>query len=374
MSFRIGTRIIGTTAIFLAVVAGLSRAREGVIDLKFQEPPASGSDVSRTLQSIVKVQGTGGLQQDALYLITHYGDRGKIFEEENRRTIRNPWRNDTWRHCSVFSAPGASSVLMGRNWDNQNVGSVILNLYHPASGYSSVFFSRAMDLGFPLNVDLEQIASTDFGRKLLLAPFYAVDGINERGLAVSLAGVREVTHQPKEGEDPVFVTYLVRKILDQAKSVEEAMRLAGRFVPFDLDRNSLNTHLFIADASGRSVILEYAEGRWNRTYPTESWQVLTNRPVSGVADSVLREKCSRYRGISEALESAGGRVDWKTGMKILQGAKQKGTTWSVVYSLPERELYFSVYQDWDTTYRLKAPFAPKAAASGSGAPSAGRPD
>jgi len=153
----------------------------------------------------------------------------------------------------------------------------------------------------------------------------------------------------------VFITFLIRKILDQTKTIEEAVDLVERYIPFDLDKNSLNAHLFIVDSSGRSVILEYVQDQWRKIYPDKSWQALTNRRIYNVSDANLRKKCRRYRSISETLENTKGNVAWKAGMKILQDVTQKGTTWSVIYSPPTKELYFSVYQKWDNIYHLKIP-------------------
>jgi hypothetical protein len=343
-----------TSVLLIMIPASISFGDE-IIDVRFGQPPVSDSDSSRSLQSLVKVQGTGGLCQDGLYLMTHYGDREVIFRKENQKAIDNPWRNDTWRYCSVFSTATENSVIMGRNWDNQNVGSIVVSLYHPPAGYSSISFSRAIDMGFPLNLDLDQIKSSELGSKLLLAPFYATDGINEHGLAVAVAGVKETTHKPKNGKKLVFVTFLIRKILDQAKSVEEAVNLVEKYIPFDLDRNSLNGHFMVTDSSGRSVILEYDQDRWRKIYGDKAYQVLTTKPIYNVTDTDLRERCWRYRSISETLESTKGNVDWKAGMKILQDVQQKGTTWSVIYSLPKKELYFCVYQNWDNIYHLQLP-------------------
>ncbi|UCE24663.1 MAG: linear amide C-N hydrolase [Candidatus Zixiibacteriota bacterium] len=343
-----------TLVLLLAVMASVS-AQIKITELNFNQPSPSDSDMSWTLQSLVKVQGAGGLYPDGLYLMTHFGDREEMFKAENQSAIDNPWKDDTWRYCSVFSKAAGDSVIMGRNWDNQNVGSIIVSLYHPTDGYSSISFARAIDMGFPLNLDLEKIKSSELGGKLLLAPFYATDGINERGLAVAVAGVKQTTHNPGSDKEPVFVTFLVRKILDRASNIEEAVSLVEDFIPFDLDKNSLNTHFLVADSSGRSVILEYAQDQWRTVYPDKSWQVLTNKPVYNVPDTDLRDKCWRYRSISETLENAETAVDWETGMKILQDVTQKGTTWSVVYSTPTRELFFSVYQTWDVIYKLRIP-------------------
>jgi hypothetical protein len=339
-------------AVLLLVISSLVSAEVEIIDLDFGQPPGTDSDTIRTLQSLVKVQGTGQFLEDGLYLMTHYGDREEIFDRENQHAIDNPLLYQTWRHCSVFSAIAENSVVMGRNWDNQNVGSIIVNLYHPPNGYSSIFFCRSIDLGFG-HKDLERHKSSMFGSKLLSAPFYATDGINEHGLAVSVAGVKETIHKPRPGKELVFITFLVRKILDQTKSVDEAVDLIERYIPFDIDKNMVSTHFFIVDSSGRSVILEYVEDRWRMIYGDGSRQALTNKPIYNVPDTTLRESCWRYRSISETLENAAGNMDWRGGMKILRDVSQKGTTWSVVYSPTEKDLYFSVYQKWDTIYHLK---------------------
>jgi len=346
-------KTIFLTVILLLMISGFVSAQDEIVDLKFGQPPASNSDTTRTLQSLVKVQGTGGLYQDGLYLITHFGDREDIFQKENQEAIDNPLINKTWRYCSVFSTTTENSVIMGRNWDNQNVGSIILSLSHPPKGYSSISFSRAIDMGFPLNMDLEQIKSSELGSKLLLAPFYAMDGINEHGLTVAVAGVKQTTHKPKSDKELVFITFLIRKILDQTKNIEEAVNLVEKFIPFDLDKNSLNGHFIVADSSGWSVILEYDQDQWRKVYADKSWQVLTTKPIYNVSDADLREKCWRYRSISETLDNTKGNVDWEAGMKILQDVEQKGTTWSVIYSPTTKELYFSVYQKWNIIYHLK---------------------
>ena len=340
-------------AISLLLISGFASARGEIIELSFGHPPVSNSDTSGTLQSLVKVQGTGQFCEDGLYLMTHFGNREEIFEVENQRLIDDPLIHQTWRHCSVFSTNAESPVIVGRNWDNQNVGSIIVSLYHPPKGYSSVSFCRSIDLGFG-HKDLEEHKSSMFGDKLLLAPFYAADGINEHGLTVAVAGVRQTTVKPKDGKESVSVTFLIRKILDQAKDVEEAVNLVERFIPFDLNENSLNAHFIVADSSGRSVVLEYAQDYWRKTYPDKAWQVLTTKPVYNVPDADSRQKCWRYRSISETLEKTEGNIDWKAGMRILQDVTQKGTTWSVVYSPHTKELYFSVYQNWDVVYHLRA--------------------
>jgi len=163
-------------------------------------------------------------------------------------------------------------------------------------------------LGFG-HKDLERHKSSIFGSKLLLAPFYAFDGINEHGLAVGVAAVKQVTLKPKSDKELVYAPFLVRKILDQTKNIDEVVNLVEKYIPFDLDKNSLSTHYFIVDASGMSVILEYVQDQWRKIYGDKSWHVLTTKPIYNVSDADLRKKCWRYRSIYETLENTKGNVD-----------------------------------------------------------------
>jgi hypothetical protein len=341
--------------ILLLLISGFTSAQDRLIELQFGELPDSKSDTTKTIQSLIKVQGEGGICQDGLYLLTNVGDREDLFFRENQRAIKDPLINHTWRFCSVFSIHNDNSVLMGRNWDNQNVGSIIVNLYYPTNGFSSISFSRAIDLGFPLNMDLEKIKSSELGNRLLLAPFYAMDGINEHGVAVAVAGLRQTTHKSSGNKQKVCVTFLMRKILDQTKSIDEAVKLIEKYVPFDLDKNSLNAHFIITDSSGRSVILEYDQDQWRIIDSQGAYQILTTKQIYNVPEATLIKQCWRYRNIFQNLKKTNGDVDWNRGIKILQDVQQKGTTWSAVYSTRTTEVFFTVYQNWDTIYHLRIP-------------------
>lgn len=339
-----------TSVIFILVLlrSGSVWTQGQITYLNFGFSGGENRDIQRTSESVVRVS-------EGLYLMSHYGQRDDLFRKENQKAIEHPFINDRSRYCSVFSSVSENSVLIGRNWDNENVGSIIVNYYHPPEGFSSISFSRSIDLGFGKYIELDQIISPQIGSRLLLAPFYAMDGMNEHGLVVAVTGLKQTSVNPKDGKEFMFITYLMRNILDMTKSVEEAIALSGRIVPFDLDINSLNGHFLVADSSGKSVILEYHEDQWRNIYSDKSWQVLSTKPVFNVPDSVLRSQCWRYRSLSENLENTNGAGDWETAMKFLEDVEQKGTTWSVIYSPTTKELYFSAYKKWDIIYHLSLP-------------------
>lgn len=352
-----GTWKRGHVIEFEATTGGsTSFADSAPVDIGFATTPASGTDREKTLGSVVRIRdiseqyATGGL-----YLITQVGDRGALFERENSELLRHHWIEQPWRFCTIFSSANSGSPITGRNWDNQNVGSVIVSRYQPPGGYASISFARAIDLGFAINLRIDEMAATPFGERLLLAPFYAYDGINEKGFFAAVTGVRQVEVRPGEGKEQIFIGYLVRRLLDSCKSVDEALEFVEDYVPFDLDERSLNCHFFIADAAGRSAVLEYVDGSWKKVTGEKGWQVLTNKPVFGTPDATLRARCGRYRTASEALETCDGRLDWPAAMQLLKDTSQSGTTWSVVYLPKSEEVLFSVYQDWDRIYRLGFP-------------------
>ncbi|MCD6332950.1 MAG: linear amide C-N hydrolase [Bacteroidales bacterium] len=326
------------------------------IDVNFAKIQGTGTDHEKTLKSIVKVRdiseqyATGGL-----YLITHYGNLDRLFQIENQKLIDYPWMDQTWRFCSIFSTTTKENgVVIGRNWDNQNVGSIIVSHYKPDDGYASISFSRAIDMGFPMNLDLSDMAKTPFGKKLLIAPFYAYDGMNEHGLCAMVTGINiSVKVSPKEGKESLFIGYIVRKLLDHSKTVDEAIKLVENYIPFDLSLTQINCHFFVSDASGKSVILEYLDNEWEKSYSAKNWQVMTNNVISDVPDTLLRKKCRRYDTISTLLDKTNGNLNWNEGMQVLKDVSQDGTTWSVIYLPNSKELYFSVYQSWDKIYHIQ---------------------
>jgi len=341
--------------VFLCFIFTVSAyAQEQIIDVNFAEIQGSDSKNEKILKSLLKVRGiseqyaTGGL-----YLMTHYGNLDELFKKENQKLIDHPWIEQTWRFCSIFSTITENGVVVGRNWDNQNVGSIIVSYYKPDNGYASVSFIRAIDMGFANNTGLDKMAKTPFGEKLLVAPFYAYDGMNEHGLCAMVTGINSVKVSPIVGKESLFIGYIVRMLLDNSKTVDEAVKLVENYLPFDITPTEINCHFLVSDASGKSVILEFQDNEWKKIYPDKKWQVMTNKIIYNVPEKQLQEKCWRYNTISAILDKSNGNVNWDEGMKILKDASQEGTTWSVIYLPNSKELYFSVYKSWEKIYHIK---------------------
>jgi hypothetical protein len=346
--------ILVAAVLLAAATAAPASSESDVVELEFVDGGGAVDgeiDVASVLESIVKVR-------QGLYLMTIDGDCSDLLLDENQNMIDDPLINDRSRHCSVFSASGGGSVLMGRNWDNENVGSIVATLYRPVDGYESVFFFRSIELGFGKDIDLAVIESHAIGARFLRAPYYSMDGVNEHGLAVAVAGDQTTEVRPLPGKELVGISFVIRKLLDQTRTVDEAVELVQGYVPSLLDKNTMAGHLMVADASGASAVLEYDNDQWLVTRGEGTWQAMSTKRIHDVSVETLRENCWRYDGMSETLGKANGDLDWQGCMALLEDLTQKGTTWSVAYDLGAGELHLSVYQDWDTVYHLAAPWAP----------------
>jgi hypothetical protein len=298
-----------------------------------------GVDTVRTINSL---QRTGDL-----YTMHYYGDYSDILDDINQSMTggtRAAFENPAWipGECTLFSTFSESGeAFLGRNFDNPHC-LVLLTHYDPPEGYASLAFTRMNDLRYGLSTNFDNLT---FERKLNLlhAVYFVPDGVNECGLAAGLAYLSPVSYTPAANKETIFITYLIRKILDGARTVDEAATIANNYNVFDNRIGTISHHLLVSDASGRSAILEFDQGEFRVIEDGTAWQVLTNIPVYNRSASDLKALCWRYGTVYDALESVAGNIARGEAMGILQSASlrvpQGGTIWSAVYDLKARGVY-----------------------------------
>ena len=149
--------------------------------------------------------------------------------------------------CSTISVENAcGGYLFGRNFDWQTCDALVVAAY-PKEGYASI---STVNLGF-----IRQgagIAANDLTDEMLtMAAVYApLDGMNEKGLCVSVNMIQDnATIQQETGKPDLTTTTAVRLLLDRAATVDEALELLGQY---DLHA-SMNymVHFAIADNEGK---------------------------------------------------------------------------------------------------------------------------
>ncbi|MFC1852110.1 carcinine hydrolase/isopenicillin-N N-acyltransferase family protein [candidate division CSSED10-310 bacterium] len=297
---------------------------------------------------------------DALYEMTFYGDYTEFLETINQRftgsfsTFDELSRRKPY-YCSLFSTFGVTNnYLFGRNFDNP-AGWRCLTLItrcKPPDGYASIAPMRMRDIGFETGIDFNDLT---FNEKLPLleAAFFPPDGINEYGLVVGLANCPPQSYNPDPDKQSLFITYFVRKMLDYAKNVEEAVTIAQQYNFISGPGSTFDVHILVADLSGQAVILEVAAGELRCIYNIEPWHVLTNIKIYNVPLDTLRTRCWRYRTIYDWLESASGIVTAAESLDILSEVGNTYTQWSAIYHMSEKKITLSVDFDFDTLHEFQ---------------------
>ena len=224
----------------------------------------------------------------------------------------------------------------------------------------------------------------------VLLPYLIVDGINEKGLTVSILklDVKEgeaAVNQQEPSKTTIGYFVLARYILDSCATVEEAIALAQEYNISNT--GGIDLHLFITDSTGASIVLEW---RYNQLTVTDT-NAVTNfyvgfddaedRYKDGICtekavrlDNTVREYhygyghgYHRLNGIVSALEryidfSQENYITKMTqtqAMRILSVAAQDPSTeatsmtqYSVIYNAQDASATIWLHQDYDTAYNL----------------------
>jgi hypothetical protein len=156
------------------------------------------------------------------------------------------------------------------------------------------------------------------------------------------------------GNDPnketVGISCLMRLILDNAGSVNEAIELIERYnVVFTYGPT---IHLLISDASGDSAVIEFLDGSPKALLSTESFQPCTNFIISGRSTEQALNSCWRYKTAYTALQESQGRVNSEQAMEILKNTSKANTVWSTVYGQSTGKIQLAMDTDYGHVYEF----------------------
>lgn len=311
----------------------------------------SAADGSRRLDDSASLQSAGEMEESfatlrriddhPLYEMTYVGDYDVLFN------IATPEVASSFG-CSLFTAAGdPERPLFARNFDWDPDAALVLHT-DPPDGYASVSIVDTFFLGVEPTQDPTVDAES---RELLLnAPLGPIDGVNEMGLAIGLAADYSGSLDPDPAKPTVSGLRIMRLVLDAARTVDEAIDV---FDEFNLDfTGGPPLHYLIADASGASAVVEFDDGEMVVIPGAPPWQVLTNFHQFGANDSEFQSD-GRYATAAAALEPAGGAVDWRAALGVLEDVAQGHTQWSVTYDLRSGEMHVVMSQRWETVHELR---------------------
>ena len=321
-----------------------------VHSIEFENIETTESEPIRTLKSLKR--------EGELYMITYYGDYNSLLDELNEKIITEgidsvvPGNNARFE-CSIFTAFGdPDHPIFGRNFDNNIERGVLVGLYSPPDGYQSISLSRMSDMGFDRGED-PTILPVENRQRLLNSVFFPVDGMNERGVSIALATGENAAINRDENKKLIFITYLLREVLDHSGNVEEAVEIVKNYDVFDVNTSTISNHLLISGPDGNSVIAEYYNGEWKFMPNDRPWQIVTNTLLFNVSEESRRNECWRYRTVDNYMEQVDGWISWEEGMNVLESISVEDTQWSSLYDMENKDIYISLYRDFDDIFLVK---------------------
>lgn len=288
--------------------------------------------------------------------------------------------------CSSFTATAENGdALFARNYDFSKTNAMLVFTEANEGRHATI---STVDLQF-LGIDVDQDMTVLMDKVICLAaPYTPLDGVNDAGVSCGIymtyQGGDETVATSQDTDKPDFTsTTLLRLILDYADNVEEAVEIASSY---DL-HDSANTsyHYMVADASGKSAILEWTNDAATDTTDNDgsqrtlkvvyndqdsaigeregasSYQVVTNFVLQpGYYEDVPAENkkgADRYDHLYEALQATDGVVaDEQAAMDILQSVgrrtwdnddKNNCTVHSAVYNLTKKSVLWVSNENYD---------------------------
>ena len=201
--------------------------------------------------------------------------------------------------CSTLTVKTPEDgVMMARNFDYPYGTALIMHTI-PDEGYESITTFSTDFFGFGENYKPEGFRNQYMA---LTGLFLALDGLNEKGFAIAIldAGDKVVTRQNTSKPD-LTTTTAVQYLLKNAANIDEALALL-KASDMNSDPGSAY-HFSMADATGRSVAVEYVE---NQMVVTESPFVTNHYLCEWKFQTGLHESDHRHEKLMEQYDAAGG--------------------------------------------------------------------
>lgn len=172
---------------------------------------------------------------------------------------------------------------------------------HPVDGYASIstvnadFITKSLSAAANFFLTDDMLAQT--------AVYAPLDGMNEKGLCVSVNMIEDRATIAQDTERPdLTTTTAVRLLLNTAATTEEAAALLKEY---DLHASfGYMVHFAVSDADGNSVVIEYID---NEMVVTET-EVVTNFYLTpgekyGIGTAQSKERAQILQDFTESADT-----------------------------------------------------------------------
>ena len=240
--------------------------------------------------------------------------------------------------CTAFvSQNEEGDAIYARNFDF--VYAPFLQVYtDPDNDYASVSTVNLSFAGYGKdNLPSSGISFNNF--LTLAAPYLPFDGMNEKGVCIALLAVPEAQIIDDPDKITLNTTTAIRLVLDKAASVDEAVDLLTKYnIYFS---GNVICHFLIADATGKSVIVEYYDGGLQVVKADTDYQIASNFVAyNGLNIGEGHTEFDRYDTVEEVLRNNSAVTmeeceDLLNTIGVYDGKTDK-LQWSVVYNLTDK--------------------------------------
>ena len=273
---------------------------------------------------------------------------------------------------------GAGDPFFARNQDYWDQPALLL-FTNPPNAYASVsLISIGGPFGFNRDGNLPSL-SNEAKTRLLFAPFFLSDGMNEWGFTIGDMAAPGSKANSDSSKKTLFESETKRYLLDHARNTEEAIDLLTRInISYPMVQEP--THFLMADPSGNSAVVEWNKGEMVVMRNENPWQVATNHLISDarehiklcqaeyratgkVVDDINGRSYLRYVTAWETLQQKKGHLSSVEAMDLLSSislAKSSEilfkeilftTQWSVVYNMKTGDINVAMYRKYDQIHK-----------------------
>ena len=270
--------------------------------------------------------------------------------------------------CSAYEAHNENGDnIMGRNFDYLDAPCYVV-WTHPKNAYASI---SMVDGTFMLTTDRLKPKSAKGRLQSMLAPYLCLDGMNEKGFAISILQIHADGTKQKTGKTNMFTTAMVRCCLDKCASVAEAIEL---FKSFDIHDTiavgySLGCcfHYMLTDASGDAAVIEYVNNEMRVIRPDETGHdklFVTNFFLVKDGGKDMKaydpEGMERYDIIADTLTENKGVLSFEQSFDLLSDVHLNyrhdnnlydiTTLWSCLYNNSRKTMSLAARMDYSKIY------------------------
>ncbi len=250
--------------------------------------------------------------------------------------------------CSTISAVDPEgNYIFGRNFDWNSCNAMIVHSV-PENGYASV---STVNTDF-IDLSGKKLSDLPDETQAVICMYAPLDGVNEKGLAVSVNMIQDTDSISQNTDKPdLTTTTAVRLLLDKASDTDEAIDLLGKY---DMHASmGFMTHIALSDTNGKSAVVEYVN---NETIVTETPVVTNFYFAEGEKNGIgTAQSHERYNILMKAL-SDNESMSMENVRDALDSVSKhnfgefESTEWSAVFNQSTGEVHYYHRENYDKRY------------------------